>query len=217
MDTILEKLEKTHFYKYDYNNFIDLVDMQNPEITYSNLFQYIFQSSAELFQKFAEEVLEINNMSAEINVSREESHIDLLVTDKNNVIVIENKIKSDINGIKYDIHGEEIGSQLYDYYNYVNGLKQKSNDVWVQDSELINKFGNKDKHFFIFAQDYNSIDTSKIQYVPQGTYTSIPYSKIFEFYDKYQKEYRDKIFYYNEFLYAIEKLAKKVNRNIESK
>lgn len=192
-----------------------ILDLDKEQEKLTDKFYNIFQSNSELFQKFAKEVLEINNVSADIDVVREESHIDLLVTDKNNVIVIENKIKSGINGIKYDIHGEEIGSQLYDYYNYVNGLKQKSNDVWVQDSELINKFGNKDKHFFIFAPDYNSTDTSKIQYVPKGTYITIPYSKIYAFYNKYQKYYADKIPYYNEFLYAIGKHINNVDNSLE--
>ena len=206
-----------------------ILDLDKEQEKLTDKFYNIFQSNSELFQKFANEVLskdkygdeELNehgkilNISQNINITREESHIDLLVTDKNNVIVIENKIKSGINGIKYDIHGEEIGSQLYGYYNYVNGLKQKSNDVWVQDSELINKFGNKDKHFFIFAPDYNSIDTSKIQYVPKGTYITIPYSKIYAFYNKYQKYYADKIPYYNEFLYAIGKHINNVDNSLE--
>ena len=81
--------------EYDEYNFIDLVDKQNAEVTYSNLFQHIFQSSPELFQKFAKEVLskdkygdeELNehgkilNISQDINITREEAHIDLLIRD----------------------------------------------------------------------------------------------------------------------------------------
>ena len=70
---------------------------------------------------------------------------------KNNVIVIENKFKSGINGIKYDIYGEEVGSQLLDYYKYIFGFKKKKSGnklEWIKDEGLINKFKNKEKDAF---------------------------------------------------------------------
>ena len=185
---------------YSNNNFIDLIDKQYAEVTYSNLFKHIFESDRILFQKFAEEVLskdengdDIKNeynkklcINNNITVERENAHIDLLIQDANNVIVIENKIKSGINGIKYDIHGDLVGSQLSDYYHYI-----KNND----------EFNKKNSFFYIFAPDYNRIDTDKIQNI-KGVYKIIPYHRIYNFFRKYDNS---KIPYFKEFLYALEK------------
>ena len=46
--------------------------------------------------------------------------IDLLIRDEKNIIVIENKIKSDINSIEGDSEGEQLGR----YYNYVSWSTQ---------------------------------------------------------------------------------------------
>lgn len=190
-NTTQNALEVRQFYKYDKSNFIDLIDKQNAETTYSNLFKHIFESDSELFKKFAKDVLEINDISENYKVEREEGHIDLLITDENNVIVIENKIKSGINGVKYDIHGDIIGSQLNEYYQYVKKYKKKNE--W----------------FFIFAPDYNQINTDKIKYIPKNIYKIIPYSRIYKFFDNLSYEdsvrYSHKIQYFYEFIYAIEK------------
>ena len=160
-------------------------------------------------------------MTDKYQVEREAGHIDLLISDTKNVIVIENKIKSGINGIKYDVYGEEITSQLLDYFKYVNGYKkQKKNNKteYIEDEYLTNRFKNKNKHFFIFAPDYNKIDAGKINSIP-STYKIIPYSKIYEFYDKYRDafgyRYSRKIRYYYEFIYAIEKHCNSVDNVLE--
>ena len=206
-----------NLYKNNKHNFIDLVDKQYAETTYTNLFKYIFQSDIELFKNFANEVLCISNITGKVNIEREEAHIDLLITDDNNAIVIENKIKSGINGIKYDIYGEEIGCQLLDYYNYVNGLKKisgKDGIKWVEDEQIIKKFKNKKSAFYIFTPDYNYIDTAKIKYIPE-TYKVVTYSKIYEFFNRYKNAYESKVPYYNEFLYAIEKHINNVDNLLE--
>lgn len=200
-NTTQNVLDVGHFYKYDKSNFIDLIDKQNAEATYSNLFKYIFESDRELFKKFAQDVLGICNISDKYTVEREKEHIDLLVTDENNVIVIENKIKSGINGVQYDVYGDIIGSQLKNYYQYVT-----------------EKFEDKKKWFFIFAPDYNQINTSEIKSVPD-TYKVIPYSRIYEFFDRFSYEdmvkYAHKIQYFYEFIYAIEKHINSVDNILE--
>lgn len=200
-NTTQNALEIRQFYKYDKSNFIDLIDKQNAETTYSNLFKHIFESDSELFKKFAKDVLEINDISENYKVEREEGHIDLLITDKNNIIVIENKIKSGINGVKYDIHGDIIGSQLNEYYQYVKKYKKKNE--W----------------FFIFAPDYNQINTDKIKYIPKNIYKIIPYSRIYKFFDNLSYEdsvrYSHKIQYFYEFIYAIEKHINSLDNALE--
>lgn len=212
-------------------NFIDLVDKQYAEVTYSNLFQHIFESSPELFAKFADEVLSVDNLgnkianedgkilniSKNIKVKREEGHIDILIEDKENVIVIENKIKSDINGEKYNIYGELITDQLRDYYYYVNGNKRQG-DYYVPDKELENKYANKNSFFYIFAPDYNQINEARLEKnVLLGCvkYIIINYSRIYDFFNRYKKDYSDKIPYYNEFLYALSKHTDLVDNVLE--
>lgn len=66
--------------------------------------------------------------------------IDLLIRDDNNIIVIENKIKSDINSIEGDNEGE----QLERYYNYISWSTQKDKSD-----------EGKNPHFMILAPNYN--------------------------------------------------------------
>lgn len=66
--------------------------------------------------------------------------IDLLIRDDKNIIVIENKIKSDINSIEGDNEGE----QLERYYNYVRWSTQKNKPD-----------EGKNHHFMILTPNYN--------------------------------------------------------------
>ena len=66
--------------------------------------------------------------------------IDLLIRDERNIIVIENKIKSDINSIEGDSEGE----QLERYYNYVSWSTQ----VGKPDEGRV-------PHFLILTPNYN--------------------------------------------------------------
>lgn len=192
------------------NKFIDLVDKQYAEVTYSNLFQYIFSTYPDLLKKFAKKVLdiEISKNTKRLEIIREEAHIDLLIIDDNSVIVIENKIKSDINGKKYDEYKKEISNQLIDYCNYVN-LKSMPNDNYKR-TALEKRFASKDLHFFIFAPNYNQI-ALKPEISVKGkdcnaTYKIKTYKDIFEFFNQKQIKsvYENKL-YYKEFLYSLGK------------
>lgn len=74
----------------------------------------------------------------------------MLISDKNNAVVIENKIKSSINGINewHDIHSNQVPSQLKKYYQFV-----------TTDDEYCNKIVNR----FIFSPNHNRIDFSKVE------------------------------------------------------
>lgn len=188
-------------YKNKYN-FIDLIDKQYAEVTYSNLFKHILESNPELCAKFANEILKLN-LSQKFEIKREEAHIDLLIDDEenNNIVVIENKIKSSINGLKYDIYGEEVSNQLLDYYEYVNNKE---------------KYKQRNSFFYIFAPDYNHIDTSKIKKLP-NMYKLIPYSQIYKFFNlpEIYNKYSSQVPYYNEFLYALSKHIHNTDNSLE--
>ena len=179
------------------DTFIDIIRKGYDELTYSNLFKYIFEADKELFDNFVKKVLDLQNFQLDGNytIERETGNIDLLIHNKNEVIVIENKIKSGINGICLDKKGNIIGSQLGKYEKFINKNFKKQN-----------------KSYFIFTPDYNIIDIEI--YDKNKNYKLITYSKIYNFFnDKKRTKYKTKIPYYKEFLYALEKHAKEINNS----
>lgn len=72
---------------------------------------YFFNINKEAFSKFTREVLAIE-IQTDFTIEREKKNIDLLFSDKNNVIVIENKINSSIKGTneRYDIYSNQVES-----------------------------------------------------------------------------------------------------------
>ncbi|MBQ9682900.1 MAG: PD-(D/E)XK nuclease family protein [Neisseriaceae bacterium] len=162
-------------------NFLKLIKKVDDELSYSNMFQYFLSKDKKLFEKFMSEILKVETQG-DYSIGREVKNIDLLIEDENNIIVIENKIKSGINGIRHDIYSDKIQSQLAEYYEYA---KEKAKE--------------KDKKVkcFIFSPDYNKLDLQ--DYNQSENYIIINYSKLFEFF--YKNKINDK--YYNDFLSAL--------------
>lgn len=175
------------------NNFIDLVNKQHAELTYSNLFAYIFKSNEILFKEFCEKVLGIENAEFE-SVAREENNIDILVKCKDVNIVIENKIRAGLNGIKKNKQEnyENLETQLNKYEKY---MKKEYKD--------------KKAKYFIFLPDYNYLITKEMS----GNWELITYSQIYKFYEKYIKNC--KIPYFKEFVYALSKHINKTDNVLE--
>ena len=80
-------------------NFLSIIKEEDRELTFSNLLQH-FLSDKLILKGFCEEVLKINIdvKNADISINREEHNVDLIIRDGKNIIVIENKILSGING-----------------------------------------------------------------------------------------------------------------------
>lgn len=176
-------------------NIIDVIDKNYDEVIFSNIFKYIFSENPKVFCSFASTVLEKNfksnklNLSEEFNIDREKGHTDLLITDKRNrnIIVIENKIKSGINGKDLFLEDKKVKGQLYDYYRYANGKEFKHY---------------KNKFFYIFVPDYSYISENDIY--PKNTYKIIKYSQIYDFFYKHRNSFEETL-YFKEFLYALQK------------
>lgn len=85
------------------------------------MFAYFFDINREAFSRFAREVLHIE-VQTDFTIEREKRNIDLLISDKNNAVVIENKIKSSINGIddRHDIYSDQVQSQLKNTINLLH-------------------------------------------------------------------------------------------------
>ena len=224
----IEKLLENEDY-----SMIDILDKKDAENTYSNFFYHIFESNHKLFQKFANDILNITDMSDNFTIAREEiikdnKRIDLLIYDEKNVVVIENKIKSDINGKEYD-NGNLITTQLEEYYKYVteqpNFSGKTKEEIEAKKEEWENKFGTKEnkktKKFYIFAPKYNKLASDKkikLKGYPsdKAFYTVITYDKLLKFFEDVKAEIDwESIPYYQEFLYALEKHSESTDNHYE--
>ncbi|MBD5423320.1 MAG: PD-(D/E)XK nuclease family protein [Mycoplasma sp.] len=113
------------------------------ELAISNMISYFLKRDPILLNNFINIFLGIKTDGNEkFEICREEKNIDLILKSNKRIIVIENKIDSNINGIKSHEY-----SQLSKYVEYVN-----------------EKYSNYIKHFFILKADYNIIDSSKYKY-----------------------------------------------------
>ena len=187
---------KAELYSEDENyNFLKLIRREYDELVFSNMFHHYFTHNPQTFAKFCREVLGGIEIDKVYTIEREtQDNIDLLVQDENNVIVIENKIKSGINGIRHDVYSDEIQSQLYKYYTFASSIAN----------------GRK-VSCFIFSPDYNQLDISN--HMAGEFYTIIEYSVIYNFFVKYRDDYANDR-YFRDFLGGLYKHTLKVNSEL---
>lgn len=173
-------------------NFLKLIRKEYDELCYSNMLQYFLSVDEKLYKKFISELLGLSP-KGKYTIQREKEHIDLLIQDEENIIVIENKIKSGINGIRHDVYSDLVQSQLLDYHNYADK----------------NANGRKES-FFIFTPNYNHFDLSNLE--KSEDYNIITYSQLSEFFEKNKIENK----YFEDFLSAIKIHSKEIdNSNFE--
>lgn len=179
------------------NSFLGIIKKEYDELVYSNMLAYFFEQNRSIFLEFVKNVLGIDGFSKDFNIVRESNfHIDLWIEDEHNVIVIENKIKSKINGEQHDLYGDKVQSQLKNYYE-----------------SAIKECPDKDVYCYIFSPDYNFINLSK--YAAGEQYTLIKYSQIFDFYHQKAGDML-RVSYFREFIDALEIHSKTVdNSNFE--
>ncbi len=161
-------------------NFLDVIHKGYDELAYSNLFAYIFKTYPEMFVKFAKQVLGVN-VSKPFLVFREKANIDIWVEDDKNIIVIENKIKSGINGVSSRHDFSEKGliqSQLLKYHEYAEREK-----------------GEKNTYYYIFVPNYNKIDLKK--YSGSQHEHEVRYSDIYGFVSKVKNNVPDFVEFVN--------------------
>ncbi len=182
--------EKVDIHEYDGSlhdtNFLNIIRKENDELVYSNMLAYFFEQNRKVFAEFAKEVLHVESFSTQFDVEREKDHIDLQLEDDKHLLIIENKIKSKINGERHDPSSDKFNSQLHDYYK----LSKKYTDD-----------NGKELRCYVFAPDYNYINLEK--YIDGDKYVIIKYSEIFNFYDKHAGK-MIRIKYFDDFLAALE-------------
>jgi hypothetical protein len=158
----------------------DICQIQNDENSFSNALKYFMEKYPKLWKMFfamygvdldynytvtREEAAKIEDEDTEDKylktTERQSGRIDLLISDDKNVVVIENKIKSDINSIS----GDNSAGQLERYYNYINWKIEKGDN----DKQ-------KKSAFFILAPNYNCPKETM-----NGIYQVITYRELYNF------------------------------------
>ena len=153
----------------------DICQIQNDENRFSFALQYFMEKYPKLWKMFF--AMYGVDLDYNFTVAREESvkiedaewktdekqsgRIDLLIRDNKNIVVIENKIKSDINSIS----GDDDAGQLKRYYNYINWTTKEGKPD-----------AGRKPHFFILAPHYNLPKETM-----DGIYKVITYRELFNF------------------------------------
>lgn len=176
-------------------NILDVVGKQYEELAFSNWLSFYlnntllckeFIKNCLLKDKYNEE--SFNDLTPPM---REFQKTDIWIESQKDIIVIENKIDSGINGVKQADDGSKT-TQLDDY------------------ESLTKKQNGKETHYFIIKPNYNHLS------INNGKWSVIEYRKIHEFFDKIS---RDKLFkdlpYIQEFVKALKPLTQ--SRKIDYK
>ncbi len=178
------KIDKNRKLTDDHFNFLNIIRKENDELVFSNMLAYFLMEDRRMLTEFSKEVLGVE-IDERAEIIREQDNIDILISDKNNEIVIENKLKSDINGVdkRHNFSdGHLIQSQLLKYYNLTEKRTRESG---------------KRGWYFVFLPNYSRIDISK--YEGSKYYQEVRYSELYNFFIKYD----NKEGYFHEFTKAL--------------
>ena len=167
-------------------NFLRLAHKEYDETAYTNLFFEFFSKNTALFNQFAQAVLNIPKedfytVYKEVdtkgkNKSKDDSsasknlkngRIDLLAIGDKSVIVIENKIKSGLNGI-------DKSNELSQLTTYIEFIERNYPDY--------------KKYYFLFEPNYNEIDISEFDNRRGKEFDKIRYSQIYNFFSGHKDE-----------------------------
>lgn len=175
-------------------NYLDIIRKEDDENVFSNLIAYFLSNDKDLLRDFCAEVLKVSDISEAASVEREKaanrSRIDIYIEDQNHAIVIENKIKSEVNSVnqRHNFTGELIKSQLEDYYDFIEEYAE-----------------NREKKYFILMPNYHRIDLSK--YKHSEKYQKIAYSEVFNFFSTHEYQNASEKKYYDDFVKALRRHA----------
>lgn len=179
----VDKVEMKDVDKRDITYF-DICGVSSNELAFSNAFAFFMERYPDLLVRFAREELGCS-FSTDFDVAREEGNIDLLVRGGNKIVVVENKVKSHINGLIFNRKSNQLDrTQLEKYYEFAK--KEAKEKGW-------------DTAFYLLTPNYNDIDLSV--YKSGCFYKKIYYKQVYDFCVK-QKEYKEDI-YFRDFVNAL--------------
>jgi len=152
-----------------------ICDRTNLEDSTSNQIAYFLSRDKELLTNFIDMLNKHTNniidSNKEFKISREDNHIDILLKSDKDLIVIENKIDSHINGTKKS-NKKKKDSQLSSYYDYAESfglnthyylLKPKYNSITKEELRKNYKYG--DKYSIIDYEDLYKVITKPNSYI----------------------------------------------------
>ena len=184
--TILDQIVESEYKEEVKENTIELpktdeqclaviCDRTNLEDSTSNQIAYFLSRDKELLTNFIDMLNKHTNniidSNKEFKISREDNHIDILLKSDTDLIVIENKIDSHINGTKKS-NKKKKDSQLSSYYDYAESfglnthyylLKPKYNSITKE--ELRKNYKNGDKYSIIDYEDLYKVITKPNSYI----------------------------------------------------
>ncbi len=181
--------------------FLNIIRKKNDEIIYSNLIAFYLSTYPAFAKAFIKEVLankskktglRPNNKGAYLIERETENNIDIWMQDEKSIIVIENKIRSGINGqkktSKKNDDEESVFSQLKKYYEFAEEKK-----------------GNKETHYFLLLPDYSyrNADARLSKYEHYDKYGVIRYSDIKNVLERHRSKFIKELPYYEDFLHAV--------------
>ncbi len=158
--TPMPKVDIAEMQKPAAKNFFEVCGIDNSELAFSNAFAYFLETYPDMLKQFA--AMRGHNVDcSSLTVTREtEENIDLYVETPSHIIVVENKVLSDINGRE---HAKTKGeSQLAKYYQHVEGKKDKRKKLYV-----------------VLTPDHNNIDLRQFDYGDK--YAKLFYSEVRQF------------------------------------
>ena len=190
----IDKVEIDEIKEKDVTYF-DICGIASNELAFSNAFAFFMKRYPHLLVKFTETVLH-KEFVMDFAIAREEANIDLLIRGSKRIVVVENKVKSHINGLIFNRKSKELDStQLEKYYNFA-----------VQEA-CQNQWGTS---FYLLTPNYNDIDLSL--YESGSHYTKIYYKDVYDF-CKEQIEYQNDI-YFRDFVNALYPHTKEISDDL---
>lgn len=125
---------------------LSVCKMEDSELAYSNAIAYFAQKYPALTQDFGQKLAHSSVLGrVSLTIERETGHTDILMYSSGHCVVIENKIKSGINGIVYDENGNIVKTQLNEYIEFaLNFIKDKGLKVTFP-------------RFYLLVPDYHPI------------------------------------------------------------
>lgn len=194
-------------------NFLQLIEKEDEEQIYTNMLCYWF-SRKNIFNEFLK-YIDLNEFIDIYELEKEKvipgGRTDILALGEKNIIVIENKILSGINGIETGKIKENYNiPERTQLSKYITGIKKRQ-----EEGKLLNKDDKRTIKGLIFIPDYrdtlfnNEIYKLKENKIIDEYYKIIKYSKLYEFFC--QKEIKEQMLndlygkkYYNDFLNGME-------------
>lgn len=169
--------------------FMDIIGKADNELAFSNMFAYFFSKYPIIFKEF----LKYNSIKKDFDVSkfkteklsmeREKNHIDIYATDGNWHIIIENKIKSGINGIGNKKNGK-YESQLSKYIEELTNPNKKEEKKTKKEKNKKQEVNREDIICFLLHPQYMQFNLDSFEKGEE--YNKVSYKDLYELFDEHK-------------------------------